>query len=223
MAREHQQKPSPPPAPRLYLAVPAVERSAELARDLGALLDAAEVAAVLLRLPPLAERDLVAHVRAIAPTVQGRGVALVLDGHAKIAVEADVDGAHLTGIAALTAALERLKPARIAGAGGLLSRHDAMLAAERGADYVMFGGPGSGRPPFEAIIERVAWWSELFEPPCVAHAESLDEVAALAAAGADFVAIGALVFSESGAASTMIRAAAARLAPAPVKPIPVRR
>ena len=34
-----------------------------------------------------------------------------------------------------------LKPARIAGCGRLATRHDAMLAAEAGADYVMFGEP----------------------------------------------------------------------------------
>ena len=34
-----------------------------------------------------------------------------------------------------------LKPERIVGVGGLATRHDAMLAAEQGADYVMFGEP----------------------------------------------------------------------------------
>ena len=40
-----------------------------------------------------------------------------------------------------------------------------MLAAEAGADYVMFGEPdGTGaRPAFAAIEERVAWWAEVFE------------------------------------------------------------
>ena len=47
----------------------------------------------------------------------------------------------LTGIDAFDGALEQLKPERIAGAGGLATRHDAMLAAEAGADYVMFGEP----------------------------------------------------------------------------------
>jgi thiamine-phosphate pyrophosphorylase len=67
-----------------------------------------------------------------------------------------------------------------------------MLAAEAGADYVMFGEPDATghRPSFEAITERVAWWAEVFEAPCVALAGSLDEVEPLAAAGADFVALG---------------------------------
>ena len=58
-----------------------------------------------------------------------------------------------------------------------------MLAAEAGADYVMFGEPDATgeRPGFEAIEERVAWWAEVFETPCVGYAASLDEVAPLVA------------------------------------------
>jgi thiamine-phosphate pyrophosphorylase len=116
----------------------------------------------------------------------------MLDGHPEIVARAGADGAHLAGIGAFTAALATLKPARIAGCGALATRHDAMLAAEAGADYVMFGEPDrSGRrPSFDAITERVAWWAEVFEVPCVGFAAALDEVGPLAAAGADFVALG---------------------------------
>ena len=58
-----------------------------------------------------------------------------------------------------------------------------MVAGEAGADYVLFGEPDSegDRPATEAILERVAWWAELFEPPCVAYAATLEEVAHLRA------------------------------------------
>ena len=81
---------------------------------------------------------------------------------------------------ALTAALDALKPDRIAGAGGLRNRHDAMLAGEAGADYVMFGEPDrlGGRPPLDALVERLEWWAEIFQPPCIGYAASLDEVVA---------------------------------------------
>ncbi len=206
------------PAARLYLVTPRGKEPSALARALDEMLDAADVAAVLLRLPAGEERALIESIKAVAPVVQERGVALLLDGHADIVARANVDGAHLTGIDAFTGALDRLKPDRIAGAGGLQTRHDAMLAAERGADYLMFGEPDGGRVPFDELVERVAWWAELFEPPCVGYAASLDEVGALAAAGADFVALGDFVFSDSRGPSAMIRAAAGRLsAPEPVK------
>ena len=79
--------------------------------------------------------------------VQSKDAALVLDGQAEIAARAGADGAHLTGIEAFMAAVESLKPARIAGCGGLSSRDDAMLAGEHGADYVMFGEPAAAATP----------------------------------------------------------------------------
>src|SRR5262245_2751893 len=147
-------------APRLYLVTP--QDSAGLADKLAQALGSADVAAVLLRLPPNDERGYVNQTKSLAPIVQDKGAALILDGHPDLAARAGADGAHLTGIDALTDALATLKPARIAGCGGLETRHDAMLAAEAGADYVMFGEPDAAghRPSFEAIIERVAWWAE---------------------------------------------------------------
>jgi thiamine-phosphate pyrophosphorylase len=208
---------SPRPAPRLYVVAPSVNDPADLAHKFADILGAADVAAVLLRLPQGGERALIDYAKAIVPTVQDRGMALLLDGHPELVARAGADGAHLTGIEALTEAIDALKPQRIAGAGGLRTRHDAMLAGERGADYLMFGEPAGHRPPFEAIVERVAWWAELFELPCVGYAQDLDEVATLAAAGADFVALGEFVFSDWAAASAMIKAAGERLAHVPTK------
>ncbi len=73
-----------------------------------------------------------------------------------------------------------------------------MLAAEQGADYVMFGEPDADgvRPAFAAIEERIAWWAEVFEIPCVGYAASLDDIAPLVAAGADFVALGDFVWRD---------------------------
>ena len=116
-------------------------------------------------------------------------------------------------IDAFNAALPVLKPERIAGCGGLATRHDAMLAAEAGADYVMFGEPDTAghRPGFEAVLDRVSWWAEVFEAPCVGFATSLDEVEALARAGADFVALSDTAWCDGQDVATVIREAAQRL------------
>jgi thiamine-phosphate pyrophosphorylase len=198
------------PAPRLYLThVVGAAGAAALADALRA----ADVAAVLVSLPAADERSLINHVKALAPTVQGCGAALVLAGHAEIAAKAGADGAHLADVDEFQAALEFLKPDRIAGCGGLATRHDAMLAAETGADYVMFGEPAfdGERPSFDAVLERVAWWAEVFEIPCVGFAASLDEVEPLVAAGADFVALGDWVFGGDRDPASTVAEAAARL------------
>lgn len=200
------------PTPRLYLVTPEVMDPATLADALTGAIAAADIAAILLRLAPGDERMLIEHVKMLRTSVQDKGVALILDGLSDLVARADADGAHLAGIDALKAAIGTLQPAHIAGCGGLKSRHDAMLAAEAGADYVMFGEPDAAgrRPPFAAVEERVGWWAEVFQPPCVGFAGDLDEVGRLVQAGADFVALGDWVFSD--ARGTAVAAAFRRVA-----------
>jgi len=199
-----------PPA-RLYLVTPALADAQATADLVGPALAAADVAAVLVRLAAADERTLINRIKEIAPLVQNRGAALLTDGHAGLAARAGADGAHLAGIAAVQEAIRSLKPERIVGAGGLASRHDAMLAAESGADYVMFGEPDptGTRPAFEAIRERVEWWTDVFEIPCVAYAASLDEIGALAAA--EFIALAPSILSDPRGPAAAVADAASRL------------
>ena len=185
-------------APRLYLVTPPVGDPDAVANDLADALNAADIAAVLLRLADGDEAAQLDRIKALRILIQSNGAALLLDGHAGLAARADVDGAHLTGIDAFLAAAPSLKPARIAGCGGLNTRHDAMRAGESGADYVMFGEPDTNgrKPSFDAVLERVEWWADVLTIPCVAYAASLDEAEALAAAGADFIAVGENVWRD---------------------------
>jgi thiamine-phosphate pyrophosphorylase len=186
------------PAPRLYLATPAVDDPDKLIAQLPAVFATADVAAVLLRLKETDHRSMISAVKVIAPVVQAAGRALLLDGHVELVARGGADGAHLNGIDALEEALPSLKPDRIAGAGGLITRHDSMTAGERGADYVLFGEPDAEgkRPSSEAIAERLSWWAELFEPPCIGYAATRDEVADFVMAGADFVLVEDLVWAD---------------------------
>lgn len=198
--------------PRLYLFTPPLDDTAAFARTLERTLAVADIAAVLLRLNDADERTLINRIKTVAAVVQRRDIALLLDGRPELVARAAADGAHLTGIEALRTALYALKPDRIAGAGGLRSRHDAMLAGETEADYVMFGEPERGRsPPFPAVEERVAWWAELFQPPCIGYASSADQIGPLAQAGADFVALGEWIWSEPAGAEQVLAAAAQSL------------
>ncbi|HWE79275.1 MAG TPA: thiamine phosphate synthase [Pseudolabrys sp.] len=191
----------PRPQPRLYLVTPEIADAADFAAPLAAALAAGDVAAVLLRLAPGDERSLTNCVKELAPLVQKHEAALLLDGHPELVARGGADGAHLTDVAAFEAAVGTLKPERIAGCGGLATRHDAMLAAERDSDYVMFGDPDDHgeRAAFAAIEERVTWWAEVFEAPCVAYAGSLEEVAPLVKAGADFIALGDWMWRDPAA------------------------
>jgi thiamine-phosphate pyrophosphorylase len=204
--------PPPRPAPRLYLATPVVDDPASLLAELPALLAAADVAAVLVRLKETDQRTMISRIKALAPIVQKAGAALLVDGHPEIVARGGADGAHLPGIAALKEAMPSLKPDRIAGVGGLTTRHHSMDAGELGADYLLFGEPDANgqRPSAQAITERLDWWAELFEPPCVGFAVTFEEAHDFAASGADFVLVGDLVWSDSrGPKAALIEADAA--------------
>ena len=203
-------KPVPPrPAPRLYLATPELDDPSQLVAELPGLLAAADVVAVMVRLKQTDQRTMISRIKALAPVVQDAGAALLLDAHVELVARGGADGAHLTGIAILEEALPSLKPDRIAGVGGLATRHDSMAAGELGADYVLFGEPNAAgeRPSTEAIAERLQWWDELFEPPSVGFAASREEAAEFAAAGADFVLVGDFIWADPrGAKAALIDA-----------------
>ena len=174
--------------------------------ELAALLSTFDVAAVLLRFKPSDPRTMTACVKALAPTIQEAGVAVLLDGQAELVARSGADGAHLTGVAAFQEALPTLKPERIAGAGGLTTRHDSMSAGEAGADYVLFGEPDAEgkRPAIEAIAERLQWWAELFEPPCVGYAVSVEEASEFTLAGADFILVGDHIWADPRGAAVAL-------------------
>jgi thiamine-phosphate pyrophosphorylase len=201
------------PRQRLYLVTPPINDPVPFASELECALGAGDIAAVLLRLADDGECALIERAKHIAAVVQPRDVALVVDNRPEIVAHAGADGAHLSGVAKLAAALALLKPERIAGVGGLRSRHDAMLAGEAGADYVMFGEPDRNgrRPSFEELQERLTWWADLFEIPCVAYVAGKEEVAPLSRTGADFIALGDWIWSAPEGAAKVIAAAAASL------------
>lgn len=198
--------PPPRPVPRLYLATPEVDDPSRLVAELPKLLAAADVAAVLVRLKETDQRTMISRLKQLAPVIQNAGAALLVEGHVELVARSGADGAHLAGIAALEEALPSLKPDRIAGVGGLATRHDSMAAGEMGADYVLFGEPDAKgqRPSAEAIAERLQWWEELFEPPCVGFAASLEEAREFAGAGADFVLVGDFIWADPRGASTAL-------------------
>ena len=151
---------------------------------------------------------MISRVKALAPAVQDGGAALLLDGHVELVARGGADGAHLTGIAALEEALPSLKPDRIAGVGGLATRHDLDGGGRSSAPTMCCSANPmrkAQRPSVEAIAERLQWWDELFEPPCVGFAASREEAGEFAAAGADFVLVGDFIWADPrGAEAALI-------------------
>jgi thiamine-phosphate pyrophosphorylase len=137
------------------------------------------------------------------------------------AMRAGADGVHLShpgeaGEAAeaeIAAAIKQAKGIGIVGVGALQTRHQAMDMGERDVDYVMFGEPDfendldGDLPSAEAVLARVAWWAEIFTVPCVVYARTLDDIPALVAAGADFIAVREAIWTDTrGVATAMTQA-----------------
>lgn len=148
------------------------------AAELEAALAAGTVAAVVSRPAAVPRwRELTARYR----------VALLAQGEP----DAEADGVHLANAAQVAPLRLRLGKTAIVGAACGLSRHEAMVAGEAGADYVMFGAIDRLPKPGDELFELVGWWRQLFVLPCAA-AGSLDpEIGrALLDAGADLLATG---------------------------------
>ncbi len=168
-----------------------------------------DIASVIMRTAALDERAILARTEALWNVTSKTGAALLLEDRADLVAKTKADGAHLANFPAQAEAIKLLKPRYIAGASGLPSRHDAMTAGEAGADYVMFGECVNGkRPSLDAIIERVAWWAEIFEIPCVAFAATIGEIPALAHTGADFVALDEALWSSADPMEALAQATA---------------
>jgi thiamine-phosphate pyrophosphorylase len=173
---------------RLYLVLPASPPAA-IERSLAEALNAADVACVLLRAGAEANPAFDARLRELTAA---RDVAFLIENDAARAERIGADGVHIPADAALYGQTrEHLGQRAIIGVGCNESRHDAMLLAELGADYVAFCSTPvlSGRER-EERAGLIAWWSEIFVVPCVAwNIETQEEVAQLAGLGADFVAL----------------------------------
>ncbi len=198
--------PAPPHSPScsIYLVTPplSVDLATAFAKIFAEVVAAGPVASARVRFERGAEGDAKAIVAPLLKAAGAANCALILDGDPRRAARLGVDGVHVEGVGeALDDALLSLKPDRIVGAGGLRLRDDAMTAGEKGADYVMFGEPhGAAAPaPLDLVLERVAWWAEIFEAPCVAYAPSIEAAERLARAGADFVAVGDAIFAAPSA------------------------
>jgi thiamine-phosphate pyrophosphorylase len=183
---------------QIMLMTPPIVDAAEFAPALKAALDAAPVAAVVICFGALDPHTLLKSAKELVNIVQNAGVAALLYGEADIVGKSGADGVHMSGTAELSGIMERFHPAKIVGAGSLRLKDDAMTAGEYGVDYVMFGEPQSHPLPvaFDSIAERVGWWAQIFEVPCVGYAPSLPDVEELVNRNADFVLLGAAVWEH---------------------------
>ena len=186
---------------RLYLITPpTLDDLAGFGRTLAHALDAGDVAALQIRLKDVPDEIVTAAVDALMPIALARGVAVILNDRPDLAVRLGCDGVHVgQDDMPLAQARKIMGPDAMVGVTCHDSLHLAMEAAEGGADYVAFGAffpTTTKEAPTRADPELLTGWQADMVIPCVAIGGITVETAAgLAAAGADFLAVSAGVWS----------------------------
>jgi thiamine-phosphate pyrophosphorylase len=207
-----------PPLCRLYLITPpSLDDLAGFGRTLAHALDAGDVAALQVRLKDVPDEILAAAVDALMPIAQARGVAVILNDRPDLAVRLGCDGVHVGQEDAPLAEARRLVgPDRMVGVTCHDSLHLAMQAAEAGADYVAFGAffpTATKDAPTRADLELLTGWQQDMLIPCVAIGGiTVATARQIAAAGADFLAVSAGVWSYGDGPAAAVEAFNAEIA-----------
>lgn len=193
------------PPCQLYLISP-LEVGGTFPDRLARALDAGEVAAFQFRVKDVDQHEAARLAEPLQRICADREVAFIVNDSISLAKRLGADGVHLgqeDGDPREARAI--LGPAVQIGVTCHDSRHLAMEAGERGADYVAFGAffpttTKAVRHHAEPVL--LSWWSALFELPCVAIGGITPVNAApLVAAGADFLAVSGAVWGGDEAAA----------------------
>jgi len=195
---------------RLYLITPPTLEPATFADQLGAALDAGDVACVQLRLKDVDDDTVRRAVEALKPVTQDRDVAFILNDRPDIAAETGCDGVHVgQQDTTYREARDIIGPDAIVGVTCHASRHLALEAADAGADYVAFGAffpTGTKDAKVRAEVEIIEWWSETTVVPCVAIGGiTAANCGPLVAAGADFLAVVSAIWDHPEGPAAAVR------------------
>jgi thiamine-phosphate pyrophosphorylase len=166
---------------------------------------------VQLRLKGASDDEIRRAAERLMPIVQERGAAFILNDRPDLAAELGADGVHVGADDTPYAKARALVgPEAIVGVSCYASRHEAMEAAEAGADYVAFGAFFETRtkePRARADIELLSWWGEVMTVPCVAIGGITPvNCGPLVEAGADFLAVVSAVWDHPDGPAAAVRA-----------------
>lgn len=201
---------------QLYLISPP-EVGGAFPDRLASALDAGTVAAFQFRVKGLDDHAAARLAEPLQRICADREVAFIVNDSVSLAKRLGADGVHLgQKDGAVRDAREELGKGVQIGVTCHNSRHLAMEAGEAGADYVAFGAfyPTTTKEvEHKAEPDILEWWQTFFELPCVAIGGITPETcAALAEAGADFIAAAGAVWNGDEAAAVRAFNAALGLA-----------
>jgi thiamine-phosphate pyrophosphorylase len=196
---------------RIVLIAPRIDDPAKLKSLVAAATEGGDVASLILPAYGDGEAVFQRRAEALVPIAQAHGIAVMIEGDTRVAGRVGADGIHFEGRkAGLEELIEKFQGRMMIGAGGAKTRDDALGLGEARPDYMFFGrfGYDSTPAPHPRNLALGRWWAEMIELPCIVMAGSdIASIEAVAATGAEFVAVSSAVFA--GGADPAERVAAA--------------
>lgn len=179
---------------RLYLVTPPTFEPKVFRDDFKRALDGGDIGAVQLRMKGVSDDDIRRACETLLPIASHYDVTFLMNDRPDLAIEMMCDGVHIgQDDASYDEARQLVGPECIVGVTCHNSRHLAMVAGEKGADYVAFGAfypTATKDAQFKADPEILEWWSEIMVLPCVAIGGiTVDNARPLVEAGADMLAV----------------------------------
>ncbi|HEX8217190.1 MAG TPA: thiamine phosphate synthase [Allosphingosinicella sp.] len=196
------------PPTQLYLISP-LDVGGDFPERLEAALAVGPVAAFQFRVKGVDQHEAARLAGPLQLICEAKEVAFIVNDDAALAKRLGADGVHLgQGDGDPREARALLGSSAQIGVSCHDSRHLAMEAGEKGADYVAFGAffPTSTKETHHRPDPKIlGWWSRLFEIPCVAIGGiTAQNGRALVEAGADFLAVCSAVWAhEKGPAAAV--------------------
>lgn len=184
---------------RVVLIAPPDETAESFAVKLQAAIAGGDIASLILPPNGMGEAAYQAFAERIVPIAQAAGIAAIVVDDTQLAGRVGADGIHVEGgKQALAEMIERFQSRIAVGAGGIRTRDTALELGEERPDYLFFGrfGYDNQPEPHHRNLTLGGWWAEMVEIPGIVMAGSdIASVAAVAATGADFVALSSAVFA----------------------------
>jgi len=159
---------------RIYLVTPTALDAQTFAPVLAEVLSEVGVVCVRLSMSDQSDEDAwTSAANHLLPVCHQADVAMVITDHFRLVEPLGLDGVHLaTSRTPMRDVRNALGDDRIVGAYAGNSRHDAMILAEAGADYVglgPIGDVGALGSEDRADDDLFRWWGEMIETPVVAE------------------------------------------------------
>ncbi|RWE18393.1 MAG: thiamine phosphate synthase [Mesorhizobium sp.] len=202
---------TPPNRCRIVLIAPPLVP----AEHICAAFEGGDIASLILPDNGMDDASFEALAERIVPIAQGAGIAVIIAGDSRIAGRVQADGIHVEAKPReLAETIERLAGKMMVGAGGAKTRDEALALGEERPDYMFFGRFGyDNKPePHHRNLALGEWWAEMISIPCIVMGGSeLASVEAVAATGAEFVALSSAVFADGRDPAAAIAAANALL------------